>query len=181
MSTLLLALAVVAIVVPVARRWRAARTAGARADAVDVVLPDAIELAVALIGAGLTPAQAVRTLAARAPAATRAGWAAVVHRVDRGERLADAWSELAVVLGPPAAEVADALAAAERTGRPLGPTLERLAVEARAARRRRFDADTRRLPVRLSFPLVACTLPAFVLVTVVPIGLGTLSSLRDLS
>jgi tight adherence protein C len=179
-STVALVLATAIVVAPVLHRWRAARADTVRQAAVGAALPDTIELLVALIGAGLTPAQAARAMAERSPAATRPGWAVVVHRVDRGAPLADALGELAVVLGPSAAEMADALAAAERAGRPLGPTLARLSVEARAARRRQLEADARRLPVRLSFPLVVCTLPAFVLVTVVPIGLGTLSSLRDL-
>jgi hypothetical protein len=36
----------------------------------------------------------------------------------------------------------------------------------------------RRLPVKLLFPLVLCTLPAFALLTVVPLLVGSLRELR---
>ena len=56
--------------------------------------------------------------------------------------------------------------------------LDRLAVDARAARRRLGEAEARRLPVRLTFPLVSCTLPSFVLLAIAPAVLGALSTLR---
>ena len=54
-----------------------------------------------------------------------------------------------------------------------------MADEARQHRRRGAEAAARELPVRLSFPLVLCTLPAFVLVAIVPLLVGALSSLRS--
>ena len=74
--------------------------------------------------------------------------------------------------------MAAAVASADRDGLPLGPVLDRLAAEARAARRRLGEAEARRLPVRLTFPLVACTLPSFVLIAIAPAVLGALSTLR---
>ena len=70
------------------------------------------------------------------------------------------------------------LTSAERDGIAVGPTLDQLSFEAR--RRRRLAAETaaRKLPVRLSFPLVACVLPAFALLTLAPLLAGALSSLR---
>ena len=63
-------------------------------------------------------------------------------------------------------------------GLALAPVLDRLAHDARAARRRQGESAARKLPVRLSFPLVACTLPAFVLLALAPALLGALSTLR---
>ena len=71
-----------------------------------------------------------------------------------------------------------AIAAADRDGTALVPVLDRLAADARAARRRLAEADARRLPVRLTFPLVTCTLPAFVLLAIAPAVLGAVSTLR---
>ncbi len=65
-----------------------------------------------------------------------------------------------------------------RDGLPLAPVLDRLTDEASAGRRRQGEAAARRLPVRLSFPLVACTLPSFVLLAIAPAVLGALSTLR---
>ena len=142
-------------------------------------LPDAIELLVLTVQAGLTPRQATHDLASIAPPSLRPAFASVCHRLDRGESLADALDALRHDLGTSADPLIDALAGAERHGLPLAPVLERLAVEARATRRRLGEAAARRLPVVLSFPLVACTLPSFVLLAIAPSVLAALSSLGD--
>ena len=140
--------------------------------------PEAIELVILAIHAGSAPLAAVESTAALLDGETGAAFAEVVHRCHRGSGLADALRALPDRLGPSASEFADSFAAAERYGSALGPVLDRLAAEARAERRRRAEADARALPVRLSFPLVACTLPSFVLLAVVPAVLGAVASLR---
>ncbi|MDX2381266.1 MAG: type II secretion system F family protein, partial [Acidimicrobiia bacterium] len=129
------------------------------------------------VQAGLTPRQSVEDLMSIAPASLRPAFGSVCHRLDRGEPLADALDALHDDLGAAADPVIDAIAGAERHGLPLTPVLERLADEARATRRRLGEADARRLPVLLSFPLVACTLPSFVLLAIAPSVLAALSSL----
>ena len=146
--------------------------------AIAAALPDAIEFLVLIVHAGLSPTQAVLEAAQHAPAETRAGFAATAHRLQRGQGLGEALTALVDELGPVARPIADGIAAAERYGLPLAPLLDNLAEQAHAARRRLAEAEARRLPVRLSFPLVACTLPSFALLAVVPAVLGTISSLR---
>ncbi len=84
------------------------------------------------------------------------------------------------VSAPGWAALIDLVASADRHGSPLAPMLESLAHEARSTRRRHHEADARRLPVRLSFPLVTCTLPSFVLLAIAPALIAALSSI-DLS
>lgn len=141
--------------------------------------PEAIELVILEIHAGAAPLTAIESTAAVLDGVAGAAFAEVVHRAHRGAGLADALRALPERLGPSASEFADSFAAAERYGTALGPVLDRLASEARAERRRRAEADARALPVRLSFPLVACTLPSFVLLAIVPALLGAVASLRD--
>ena len=145
--------------------------------------PETLELVVLAVRAGATPFGALETTALRVAdhgdGRIAHALAEVVHRVQRGERLADALTALPERLGPGAAELSDSLAAADRYGTPLAPVLDRLADEARDERRRRAEIDARSLPVRLSFPLVVCTLPAFVLVAIVPALLGAMTTLRD--
>ena len=71
-----------------------------------------------------------------------------------------------------------ALAGSERSGAPLGTALDRLADEVRRDRRRRAVDAARRVPVKLLFPLVSCTLPAFGLLTVAPLIASAVRSLR---
>ncbi|MFP5488993.1 MAG: type II secretion system F family protein [Acidimicrobiia bacterium] len=148
--------------------------------------PEAIELVVLAIHAGASPLTAIASTGRRLDATGRhddrrigAAFGEVVHRVHRGSSLADALQALPELLGPAATEFADSIATADRYGLPLGPVLERLAAEARSERRRRAEADARALPVKLSFPLVVCTLPSFVLLAIVPAVLGAISTLRD--
>ena len=145
--------------------------------AVDRVWPDAIELLVHALEAGLTPRQAIGHLVGRAPEPVRPAFAAVVHRSERGQPFADALRALPDVLGTRASAIADLIGTSERYGLPLAPVLEQLARDARDARRRLDQAAARKLPVRLSFPLVTCTLPSFVLLAIAPAVIAALSSL----
>ncbi|MEO7371245.1 MAG: type II secretion system F family protein, partial [Ilumatobacteraceae bacterium] len=105
-------------------------------------------------------------------------FAAVDDAMRHGDRFADALERLTVRLGAVARPLVDSLSAADRYGLPLAPVLERLSFEARQQRRRDTDAAARELPVRLAMPLVLCTLPSFVLLAIVPLLLGALSSLH---
>jgi tight adherence protein C len=164
-----------ALVTVVRRRHRL--TVGRR-RAIEAAMPDVIELLVLCVHAGRSPTQAVVELARRAPLPVRPGFAAVDRQLHRGRGLADALAELPRALGPPARELATSIAIADREGLPLAPVLDRLSAEARAGRRRIGEAAARRLPVRLSFPLVVCTLPSFVLLAIAPAVLGAISTLR---
>jgi len=140
--------------------------------------PDALDLMVLSIRAGYLPAQAIDEVVPFLPLTLRSAFAAVGDAVQCGARFADALQQLPLRLGAFAQPLVDSLSAAERYGLPLAPVLERLAFEARQQRRRDADAAARELPVRLAVPLVLCTLPSFVLLAIVPLLLGALSSLH---
>jgi tight adherence protein C len=165
-----------AIALAMIRRRRTSRAR--RARAIEMAMPDSIELLVLCVHAGRSPTQAVVELARRAPSSVRHGFAAVERQLHRGRGLADALSELPRELGPGARGLASSIAMADRDGLPLAPVLDRLAAEARSERRRLGQAEAQRLPVRLSFPLVVCTLPSFVLLAIAPAVLGAISTLR---
>lgn len=158
----------------VARRRRARR----RAAAVRSALPDAVDLVRLGIDAGLTPGLTLAEAAPRLPAPLGPRLAQVVGEVASGRRLAAALAAAADDLGEPVRPLTAALATAERDGTALAPALERLAGEVRRDRRRRAEEQARRLPVKLLFPLVLCALPAFALLTLVPLVAGALSTLR---
>lgn len=144
---------------------------------IDREVPDTIERFVLLAQAGLTPRQCLDHLRASAPPATRHAFALVAARLERGEPLADAVLALPGALGAGSASFVETIVSTDRHGLPLAPTLDLLAREARAERQRLDQAAARTLPVKLSFPLVTCTLPSFVLVAVVPAVIAAVSSL----
>lgn len=162
------------------------RTAARRRAAVASVAPDLVDLVAVAVAAGLNVRLSVIAVARRLPAGPlQDELAGVVAAVDGGMRLADALERLPPRLGDgrgPPDEVVRALVAAlvdaERYGTALGPTLERLAAEARRSRQRRAEERARRIPVKLLFPLVTCILPAFGLLTVAPLIAGGLRALR---
>lgn len=149
------------------RKWR---------RAAEQALPDAIELIVLAVRAGHVPAAAVAAAVPHLPPALQGSFADVTARTTAGARFADALCALTEQLGPMAAPLVDSFAAADRYGLPLAPVLDRLADEAKRRRRRHADTLARQLPVRMSVPLVLCTLPSFVLLAIVPLLLAALSS-----
>lgn len=154
-----------------ARRARAAH----EARLLDQI-PDVVDLLALTTVAGLPAGAAIVAIGDRPGGPLGEAMARAAGRLGRGASTAEALDALRAV-GPAARPLLDALLQHDRYGTPLLPALERVAIEARARRRRRAEEAARRLPVVLLFPLVLTTLPAFVLLTVVPLLAGSLGSL----
>ncbi len=170
--------AAMAIGVGLWRHWMGLRRAAQMTHSTVAAFPNALDLLVLSIRAGYLPAQAVVEIVPFLPTPLHPAFVAVGQAMHRGERFADALDQLPARLGPVAQPLVDSLSAADRYGLPLAPVLERLSFEARQQRRRDAEAAARELPVRLAMPLVLCTLPSFVLLAIVPLLLGALSSLH---
>jgi Flp pilus assembly protein TadB len=167
--------------VVLARRLRSVRAARREAAERRARLPDAIDLLVVSAAAGLTPRQGILLVAERGPPALRPAFAQVASRMEAGEPLAVALSRLTTTVGEPARGLVQAIVTAERDGAPVRSLLGRLADDARRQRRHDLDAAVRRLPVRLTFPLACCALPAFLLLTVIPLLAAGLRRLGPIS
>jgi tight adherence protein C len=163
---------------PLVHRGRAARAARVEASRIGAAMPELLDLIAAAMGAGCSAREAVLGSQPVAPEALRPALARLEHRLQLGQRFADALQHLGSDLGEPARALVSALRAHARDGVPVRPTLERIAADAHRLRRQQCEQAIRRLPVRLSIPLVTCTLSAFVVLTVVPLGAATLRSLR---
>lgn len=98
---------------------------------------------------------------------------AVVRRVRRGSSLIDEMTALPDRLGPAARSFASTMVIALASGAPVGPALQRLADSERRHARRQIEERVRRLPVLLLAPIVGLVLPAFVVLTIVPVVLVT--------
>ena len=155
-----------------------ARSARRRHDAALVdQLPDVVELLSLATAAGLPVTAALGAIANRPGGPLGAGIGRAAAHLRAGGPLAGALAQLGAV-GSQARPLVDALAHHDRYGSPLLPALERVAIEARARRRRQAEEAARRLPVTLLFPLLLTTFPAFVALTVVPLVAGSLGALN---
>jgi tight adherence protein C len=137
-----------------------------------------IAVAVDLIGVGVaaghTPYLAVQLGARWCPPLVAQELDATLRACTTGQSFDDALRGLGRRT-PGARGLADTLRTSARLGSPAAPALARLAAELRADLRRRAEARARTVPVRLCFPLVGCVLPAFALLTVVPVIVAGIS------
>lgn len=163
-----------ALAAPVVARARARRVeARAWAEA----LPDAVDLLSVALGGGLVVPQAIELVGGVAGAPVGPVLARAAARVAHGAALPDAL-ERAAAEAPAVRPLTTVLVAAHLDGGGVGDALAGLAGELRVRWQRDAEARARQVPVQMLFPLVGCTLPAFVLVTVVPSILSALDALE---
>lgn len=168
-------LALLAAISAVVARRRSRRRQ--RALKVDRHLPEVIDLLGLVVGAGRPTVSALADISPRVAEPFRSELSAVVRRTAAGESFVDSVRRLRDNLGPSVSSVVHAVTAAEIDGAPLRPALQRAADEAHRRRRVRAQEAARRVPVLMLFPLVFCVLPAFCLLTVVPLLVGAISDL----
>ncbi|MBI4728754.1 MAG: type II secretion system F family protein [Acidobacteria bacterium] len=178
--------AVVAAVAGAALGWRLAeegarRAAEREARATDRALADVLDLMVACVLAGMSPERALRLIAPAEEGRLGEAIRAAVGTLDLGAPRAEAYAILAERAGGrEAARLAACLERAERFGTPVSRALGSHARDVRARARAEAEAEARTAPVRLLFPLGLCFLPAFVLLTIVPLVLSAIRSLRGI-
>jgi len=168
---------IVAALVVAIERHRITGARRRRDEWCEAELPVAIELLRTALTGGLAIGPALGLIAPHIEGPLGWGLNEVMADVGRGRSLAESLERLPHVAGPSCAALVAALVAGSR-GAPVAPAVERLATDARRRTRQRAEARARRLPVTLLFPLVLCALPAFGLLTVVPM---VVAATRDLS
>lgn len=146
-----------------------------RRERLQAELPEALELMAAALEAGLPPRTACAEVARSGPRTASQGLASVAALVGVGVPDARAWTSLAD--DPDWADATREMARSVQSGAGAAQALRRLAEEARSRRRDAVTKKARAVGVRAVWPLMACYLPAFLLVGVVPIVAGLV---RDL-
>jgi tight adherence protein C len=159
-------------------RLQAQRRERRRLAAAASGLPEVVDLLALAVSAGLTVPLALAAVAKRATGPLAAELGRACQEVALGRRLGDALDDVPARAGEAVRPLTAALLASERYGAPLAAALDRLADEVRRDRRRRADEAVRRIPVKLLFPLVTCTLPAFALLTVAPLIVSAVRGLH---
>ena len=79
---------------------------------------------------------------------------------------------------PQVEPLARALLSANQFGTSTSAALAQLAGDARTQQKRRAEEIARKVPVKMLFPLITCTLPAFGLLTIAPLLVTSLQSIR---
>jgi len=160
--------------------WKRAkqRIAFKQDRAIVEAFPECIDLLIAALRAGYSPAQAINFLGQHAPGVLRPHFIAAARRIDEGERFVDAIRLLQSEIGAVSQSMCEVLISGDQLGIPVENLLFQLGNEVRLNRRRRAETEARQLPIRLSLPLVMCILPSFVILIIVPTIAGTLSQLN---
>lgn len=149
-----------------------------RRDRIAAALPDAVDLLAVCAQAGLSVAMSLKRVSARVPDPLGRELQRTLEEVDLGVPRARALDQLAKRSRVPELEsLVGVLTNAERFGIGVSGSLQTFAEEVRTRRQQAAEEQARRAPVKMLFPLVFMILPAFILLTVVPMLLSAFSSL----
>lgn len=141
-------------------------------------LPDVVDLLAVCSHAGLNISLSLKRVALRAPGALGREIQRVVEEVDLGVPRSQALENFAARSGLPEIEsLVRVLVNSERFGTRISASLETFSADLRARRKRSAEEQARRAPVKILFPLVFLILPAFILLTVVPLLVSAFESM----
>jgi Flp pilus assembly protein TadB len=151
----------------------------ARRKRADAELPQLLDLLAGASSAGLAAPAAFRRALSAVSGPLAEDLAGVVRAVDLGARWRDELRNAADRMElPDLRRAVGALTRTESLGSSLSSAMAELAADVRASRRARASERARTAPVKMLFPLVFLVLPAFLLLTVVPVLLSTVRSIR---
>jgi Flp pilus assembly protein TadB len=151
----------------------------ARRKRADAELPQLLDLLAGASSAGLAAPAAFRRALSAVSGPLAEDLAGVVRAVDLGARWRDELRRAADRMElPDLRRAVGVLTRTESLGSSLSSAMAELAADVRASRRARASERARTAPVKMLFPLVFLILPAFLLLTVVPVLLSTVRSIR---
>ena len=149
-----------------------------RAPSVDAEVPQLLDLLAAGASAGLSAELALRRSAEVMAGGLGRDLRAMFARADLGARWRSDLDDYAVASGSrDLRRTVTVLERTERLGASLAGSCADLAVSVRADRRAHRLERARTAPVKMLFPLVFLILPAFLLLTVVPVLLATVGAI----
>lgn len=147
----------------------------AERDAVRRDLPAVVTLLAAALRSGAAPGEAVTVVAEALPGPASARLAGVASRLRLGGDPGLVWAELARDDG--LAALGRTMARAHATGAPVVTGVERLAADLARSSRGVAEDRARAVGVKAAVPLGLCLLPAFVLIGIVPLVAGLVTSM----
>jgi len=161
------------------RRLRAARADVRRRRAMDAEVPQLLDLVAAASAAGLSAVVGLQRSVSALRGPLGAELRGSLDAVDLGARWREELAEVTERLSlPDLRRALTVLTRTESLGTSLTESTRELAADVRASRRAAVAERARAAPVKMLFPLVFLVLPAFLLLTVVPVLLTTVESIR---
>ncbi len=155
-----------------------ARAARRRLLAADREIPVLFDLLAVATSAGLPPQLAFRRAVEAAEGPLADELRSVLNATDLGGRWRDELRTVSERLQlPDLRRLVGTLARSDVLGSPVSDEIARLASDVRERRRARATERARAAPVKMLFPLVFLVLPAFLLLTVVPVLVTTVRSI----
>jgi tight adherence protein C len=149
-----------------------------RKEEMAAALPDVVDLLAVCSQAGLNISLSLRRVVERAPGPLGKEIQRVVEEIDLGVPRARALESLASRSGLPELEaLVRVLLNSERFGTQIASSLETFSADVRGRLKRSAETQARKAPVKILFPLVFLILPAFILLTVVPLLVSAFQSL----
>lgn len=143
--------------------------AGQRRKAIVRALPDAMDLLVTSVEAGMGVDASFGLVAEKSQGPLSDAFALYLKQVGLGRPRREALVYVAEQTGvPDLIEIAHNINQGEDLGTPISDVLRRLADELRAQRRQRAELAAQKAPVKMTIPLALCFLPAIGAVVIVP-------------
>jgi tight adherence protein C len=132
-----------------------------------VSLPEGLDLLTICVDAGLGFDAALAQVARNLNGPLAAEFARVLQEMQIGKSRAEAMRALAERTSLPELRAfVSALTQSAELGIPVGSVLREQAKEMRVRRRQRAEAQAQKVPVKMTFPLIGCLLPALFVVVV---------------
>jgi tight adherence protein C len=157
------------------------RRANKRKTQIERALPDAIDLLLTCVEAGLGVDAAFALLAQRTRGPLTVLLTEYLKQVGLGRSRREALEDIARQSGAPGLNrLATVVAQATAVGATMGDVLRLQAEELRAARRLKAQEAASRAPIWMTIPLALCFMPAMVAVIVVPSILHLIDSIHKL-
>jgi pilus assembly protein TadC len=138
-------------------------------------VPHVVDLMAACLAAGMSPTVAVEQIGSAVGPPAGDELAELAARLRLGVDPVTVWSELAG--HPELGGLGRSLARAVRSGASVSDAMQRLADDLRRRSRADVESRARAVGVKAAVPLGICMLPAFVLVGVVPLVVGSVAVL----
>jgi tight adherence protein C len=149
-----------------------------RQQAIGRQLPDVLDQMTIAVGAGLAFDSALARAASTGSGALAEELMRTVHDVAAGRPRRDAYTALVNRTEvPDLKRFVGAVNQADTYGVPIADVLRVQADELRVKRRQRAEEQAMKAPVKVTFPLIVCILPALLIVVAGPAALGVLSAL----